>query len=198
VKLFFWGLLFAGWLEGFSQPTDSTFEMLESENHFQPHFILSGGYLLAGTPQLGAYLGFSRGWQTGLEIRTWGLKALYKQDYLPEIGWHFRRIWLASEELEPLRNSEYVEFAIGLFPATNYRFDENSPTLTRLNRLGYRPLLRIAIGKYWMPFRNLPWGMDANLVLGRYLQGHPPQYYHQDLLTATISFFWLAGWKGGR
>jgi hypothetical protein len=174
-----------------AQPRDSDFEMLEAESRWQPSLALELGYALTGTPQAGIHYEFQRGWQLGAEVRSWAHNAKLDQDYFPEATFHFRRLWLAAEEGSPLRNSEYIDLAFGIFPAYNFgRTGGTSLETLDSDALGYKPMIRASIGKYWMPFSNIPFGLDANIVLGRYLSGHPPLYPHQDLLTMTFSLFW--------
>jgi hypothetical protein len=174
-----------------AQLRDIDFEMLEAESRWQPSLALELGYAISGTPQAGIHYEFLRGWQFGAELRSWAHNAKLDQDYFPEACFHLRRLWLAAEESSPLRNSEYVDLAIGIFPAYNFG-KTGGVSLETLDSdaLGYKPMVRASIGKYWMPFSNIPLGLDANLVLGRYLSGHPPLYPHQDLLTMTFSLFW--------
>ncbi len=181
-----------------SQAVDSTFAMLEAESHFKHRIFLAAGYALSGTPQTGAYWHFAPSWQGGLEFRSWSATARTSMDHWPEIGLHLRRIWLAAEENEALRNSEYVEFGLGLFPAYSFALTDLETFMPYDKRLGYRGMLRAAIGQYWMPFSNVPFGLDANVVLGRYLDGHPPGYPHRDLLTLTVTLFWVPDWHPGR
>jgi len=179
-----------------AQPSDSAMGLPEAQATFQPTVILDAGYAFSGTPQLGAHCEFKRGWQLGLELRSWARKAEASQDYWPEIGLQVRRLWLAAEENDALRNSEYVEIGLGLFPAYSFgKTDFSQSFEATVDALGYRPMARLAIGKYWKPFNNVPGGLDANLVLGRYLSGHPPGFGHRDLLTVFLGAFWELGWK---
>lgn len=179
-----------------AQPRDSVYEMLEAERRPAPGnaWFLGAGMALTKTPQIGAHWEFARGWQAGVEVRSWMMNAEIAQDYWPEIGLGLRRLWLASEEKSSLQSSEYIEVSVGVFPS--HSFARTSISEDGLNidivsdPLGYQGMARVAIGKYWMPYTNAPFGLDANLVLGRYFKGHPPLYAKQDLLTVTLSFFW--------
>lgn len=181
-----------------SQAIDSTFAMLEAASHFQPRWLFAAGYAISGTPQLGAHWHFAPSWQGGLELRSWSAHARTGKDHWPEIGLHLRRIWLAAEENDALRNSEYVDFGLGFVPTYSFALTDLETLTTYDRRLGYRGMLRAALGQYWMPFSNVPLGLDANVVLGRYLQGHPPGYPHRDLLTLTVTLFWVPDWRPGR
>jgi hypothetical protein len=179
----------------YSQPRDSVYEMLEAERKpASASLALSAGMTLTKTPQIGVQWEFARGWQAGLEMRSWFANASMAQDNWPEVGIGIRRLWLPAEEKLALQSSEYIELSVGVFPSHSFARTAFSPEDQSFaivsDPLGYRGMARIAIGKYWMPFTNAPFGLDANLVLGRYFEGHPPLYAKQDVLTVTFSVFW--------
>ncbi len=142
-------------------------------------------------PQLALYREFRRSWQAGFEIRSWYWNGNVAYDAIPEFDAHIRKLWLASEDHLSTRNSEYVDVGIGAFPSYEFLsfeqvlFGESEP------RTGLRPQVRMALGKYWMPAPAGPWGFDANLTLGHYFTGHPPGYHQSELITASLSLFYL-------
>lgn len=162
------------------------------ETRFRPFVFLTGGLNLNTCPQAGAYYEFSRSWQAGLEVRSWLPNADAGYDFIPETDLHLRKLWLGAEERESLRNSEYLDVSVGVFPS--YRFlplDQIIQGKTE-PRDGPMPQARLSLGKYWMPFRALPVGLDINLAIGHYFaNGHPPGYHHVDYVTATLSVLWL-------
>jgi hypothetical protein len=151
-----------------------------TEKRFRPFPFAQAGMNLNRCPGAGAYFEFRRSWQTGLELRSWLPRGESAYDGSPEADIHLRKVWLAAEERASLRNSEYVDLALGVFPS--YRNDGN--------RAGLQGHARITIGKYWTPLAEMPWGFDIGLSLGRYFVGHPPGFSHPDIITASLAIFY--------
>ena len=150
-----------------------------SESTQLVHFA-EAGLDLAGQPQLGAYLGLPRGWQAGLQVRSGVWVAVDGYDYLPQTGLHGRKLWTSDGEFESIRNSEYLDVGLGAF----FAYDLAS------EKIGPRPFVSVAIGKYWTPFENLPAGLDLGLEITRYLSGVPPRRTAIDRITACLNTFY--------
>ena len=101
-------------------------------------------------------------------------------DWIPESDLHVRKLWLSDEEKESLKNSEYLDLALGIFPA--YRNDGLS---AGLNTQG-----RIMVGKYWMPTPDWAGGIDLNIALVKYFGGHPPGLGKLEIWTVTVAVFY--------
>ena len=150
------------------------------QTHFHPFLFVAGGTNLNRTPHLGAFLEFQRSWQAGLEIRSWAAHADSRYDYWPEVDFHLRRLWLSDEDVESLRNSEYVDVGAGVFPAYNLNGDQ----------VGALPQARIGVGKYWIPVVGWRGGLDVNIAFAHYFWSRPPGSNHVQLLTLAAAFFY--------
>jgi hypothetical protein len=167
------------------------------EKPFRPFIYLEGGIDLYATPDVAVYCERWRSWELGLELRSWVVNAESPYDMIPETSLHVRKLWLSSEEQESLAGSEYVDVSLGLAPG--YRFltlDEVAPNEFRPEpRVGAIPGLRLILGKNWMPFTSVPIGIDFNIAVGHYFQGHPPAFEHINFATASVSLFFVPGFE---
>jgi hypothetical protein len=161
------------------------------EESFRPFFFHEAGLNLNSCPHIGSYYEFGRSWQAGLEVRSWIANLDEAYDLIPEVNLRLRKLWLGSEERESLRNSEYVDLAVGMYPA--YQFLSFDQILVGRNepRIGPRPQVLLSLGKYWMPLASLPGGLNLSLTLGHFFLGHPPGYPHAEVLTAAFSLFYI-------
>jgi hypothetical protein len=134
-------------------------------------------------PQFGGYLDFARSWQAGLQLRFSPSHASEAYDHLPQASVHIRKVWYGDGEgdVAAIRNSEYFGLAVGGF--FGYGFDGE--------KSGLNPFGNLALGKYWMPFDELPYGLDLSIELTRYVTGHLPGRTVQVFIATGINVFYL-------
>src|SRR5690606_3654711 len=132
-------------------------------------------------PQLGGYLDFARSWQAGLQLRFSPAHISEAYDALPQFSAHIRKVWHGDGDVAALRNSEY--FGLGAGGFFGYGFDGE--------KSGLSPFANLALGKYWMPFEGLPYGLDLNIELTRYVTGHLPGRTVQVFIATGINLFYL-------
>ena len=143
--------------------------------------ILSMGTTLNGQPQLAGYLDLPGTWQAGLQIRSGLWRAVDAFEYLPQTGLQLRKLWQGDEDEESVRNSEYIGLTVGGY--FGYDFQGR--------RTGPQPFAAFSAGKYWMPFSNLPVGLDIYLELSRCFNGILPHRSQLDFLTAAFNVFYM-------
>lgn len=130
-------------------------------------------------PHLACYLDLPRALQLGLKARFDPGMAEEDYDYLPQVGLHIRQLWLNDQDSSTVRNSEYITLVIGTYFAYDFLGEPS----------GAKPFLAFALGKYWMPFNNRPFGLDFCLEITRYFDGHPPHKPRNHFLTVGVSLF---------
>lgn len=130
-------------------------------------------------PVLGAYLDLPRSLQVGLKIRSDIGTAREAYDYYPQVALHLRQVWLSDQDTSTVGNTEYFTLALGGYAAYDFQGA----------RAGIKPFAAIVVGKYWMPFRNQPFGLDFCLELTRYFDGHPPYKERNHFFSAGINLF---------
>ena len=139
------------------------------------------GNSLGLQPQLGGYLDLPKSWQAGLKIRLVTSNTVDLYDYFPQTSLDIRKSWLGDEGSDPVRNSEYFGLSIGGYLAYGFGGE----------KIGLRPLGAIELGKYWMPFDNLPFGMDISLELSRFFSGHLGDRAELVFITTSLSCFYV-------
>jgi hypothetical protein len=161
---------------------DPTAEQVRKRN-----FLFSGGleFPISGSqgiqPQVAAYLDLPRSLQIGIKARV-DLRSATDTvpfDYIPQTGLHLRQLWLSDQDTSTVRNSEYISLVLGFYPA--YDFEGS--------RDGLKPFGAIALGKYWMPFGNRPYGLDFCIEISRFFDGHPPGRPRTFFLSAGVNLF---------
>lgn len=130
-------------------------------------------------PQLAGYLDLPFSLQAGLKARFTLEGAASDYDYIPQVALHLRRLWLSDQDSSTVGNSEYGAVIVGGYPAYDFVGE----------RSGARPFLSLAIGKYWMPFENAPYGLDFSLEITRFIDGHPPGNSRVSFLTCGLNLF---------
>ena len=165
----------------------------------RPTLVSGGGLIGIGSdlgvlPRLAAYLTFPHAWQLGMHGRIAPQLAQEPYDYLPLLGLEVRKVWMKDEDIDPIHNSEYFGVTLGNYFA--YDFDGE--------KLGPRPFLGFAMGKYWMPLDHQPFGLDLDLGLTWLipditffsgdevwmLGGHLPGRSEQTFITLGASIFY--------
>lgn len=136
---------------------------------------------LGWQPQLGGYLDLPSSWQSGLHARIVTMDASGWYDIFPQVSFELRKLWLGDEGADPIRNSEYFEMSVGGFLAYGFNGE----------KVGVRPLGALALGKYWMPFDNQPFGMDISLELSRCFSGHLPGHSDLVFITTGLALFYV-------
>lgn len=132
-------------------------------------------------PQLSGYLDIPRNLQIGFKTRVDPREARTGYDYIPQLGIHLRQLWLSDQDSSSLESSEYVSLVVGGYMA--YDFDGK--------QAGLKPFGAIALGKYWMPFDNAPYGLDFCLEITRYFDGHPPNKPRNHFLSTGVNLFYV-------
>jgi hypothetical protein len=115
-------------------------------------------------PQFGGFYDLPWALQAGLHARFTPKEAQRSYDYRPQLGLSLRKLWLGDGDSASIRNAEYFGMSLGGFFAYNFDGEE----------AGFKPFGSVSIGKYWMPLAGSPLGLDLNLELTRYLNGHLP------------------------
>lgn len=132
-------------------------------------------------PQLGGYFDFARTWQAGLQLRISPSHISEPYDALPQFSAHIRKVWHGDGDVAAIRNSEYFGLAAGGF--FGYGFDGE--------KSGLNPFANLALGKYWMPFDGIPYGLDLSIEMTRYFTGHLPGRTVQVFIATGINVFYL-------
>jgi hypothetical protein len=130
-------------------------------------------------PQLAGYMDLPMELQAGIKLRLDLLSARSPYDHIPQGALHLRKIWLSDQDTSSVRNSEYISISAGAYAAYDFKGD----------RIGARPFGGVTLGKYWMPFEALPYGLDLSLELTRYFLGHPPNIPVNHFLSASVNVF---------
>jgi hypothetical protein len=164
----------APYLDGSDNPRPKRTVVLEAG----PAFAISSDPGVQ--PQVGGYMDVTRSLQVGFQARISPLEASFAYDLLPQVSAGIRMLWLADETAEPIRNSEYFGASLGGYFAYDFRGA----------RAGLRPFGTLALGKYWMPFDNRPFGLDLDIELTRYLSGHLPGRTELMFVTCGIDLFY--------
>ncbi len=132
-------------------------------------------------PELAGYLDLPNSWQAGFRARSILEKSRTSYDYLPQVSLELRKLWLGDEGGDPVSNSEYFSLSLGGYLA--YSFNGRK---TWINPLG-----ALALGKYWMPFENQPYGLDLSLELSRLITGHLLGRSQLVYITTGLRLFYV-------
>ena len=149
--------------------------------------IVAGGleFPISGSqgvqPQLSGYLDIPRNMQLGIKARVDLREARTGYDYIPQVGLHLRQLWLSDQDSSSVENSEYLSLVVGGYMAYDFQGLQS----------GLKPFGAVALGKYWIPFDNAPYGLDFCLEITRYFDGHPPSKPRNHFLSAGVNLFYL-------
>ena len=97
------------------------------------------------------------------------------------------KLWLDDEVSQPVRNAEYASLGVG-----GYLAYKKGGIYNREDRYGVKPFLSFIVGKYWMPFENLPLGGDVFLEVSRYFIGYRPGSSASTTLNIGLNLFYAA------
>jgi hypothetical protein len=132
-------------------------------------------------PELASYLDLPKTWQAGFRARSVLAKSDSGYDYLPQVSLEVRKLWLEDEGTDPVRNSEYFSMAVGGY----FAYDFNG------KKTWLKPLGTLALGKYWMPFDNQPYGLDLSMELSRLFFGHLQGRSQLVYITIGLKTFYV-------
>jgi hypothetical protein len=132
-------------------------------------------------PELASYLDLPNTWQAGLRARSILAKSDSGYDYLPQVSLEIRKLWLEDEGTDPVRNSEYFSMSVGGY----FAYDFNG------KKTWLKPLGSLALGKYWMPFDNQPYGLDLSMELSRLFFGHLQGRSQLVYITIGLQLFYV-------
>ena len=132
-------------------------------------------------PQIGIFRDLPHFLQAGIQARIAFTGESEGYDILPQVDVSIRKLWPGDEDAKPIGNSEYFGVSIGGFFAYDFKGQ----------KAGLEPYGTLSLGKYWMPFDNLPFGLDLNLELTRYFSGRLPGRTELVFITTGVHLFYV-------